>query len=98
MGRDIAGGKDRDGRVSGLAGTSCVVSGDEARLIPFSFSEREHMSHGTCLTPVLLQRLTPLRLAPSLLMKPQRGAGSVHSIVRKTPLAAGHDVRLCCAV
>ena len=23
MGRDIAGGKDRDGRLSGLAGTSC---------------------------------------------------------------------------
>ena len=41
MGRDIAGGKDRDGRLSGLAGTSCR-RWRRGEASPSSSSEREH--------------------------------------------------------
>ena len=41
MGRDIAGGKDRDGRLSGLAGTSCRRR-RRGEASPSSSSEREH--------------------------------------------------------
>ena len=41
MGRDIAGGKDRDGRLSGQAGTSCR-RWRRGEASPSSSSEREH--------------------------------------------------------